>query len=104
MTEEGGPPEAEQPQSQKPERVSGTTRTLPTPVTRHIDLRLLKETTSAFLARGLLFVFAVVVAAVLLFAFIEDAAGAVDLAVTILPYVGTPLALALGYYFGISAR
>ena len=104
MMEEGGPPEAEQPQKQEPEPVSGSPRTLPTPVTRPIDLRRLKETTSAYLALGLLVVFAGVIGAVLLFAFIEDAAGAVDLAVTILPYVGTPLALALGYYFGISAR
>jgi len=41
--------------------------------------------------------------AILIYAW-EDGDKAIELAKTILPFTGTPLALALGYYFGVSAR
>lgn len=116
MASAGEPPEAGKP----PEDTKSTSeevRRLPPPVTRPFDVRLHaepltkpfdvrrhKEETASGLAWGLLFVFAGVIGAALLYAFVEDKDGAVDLAVTLLPYTGTPLAVALGYYFGISAR
>ena len=112
MASAGEPPEADEP----PEDTEGRPRRVPLaeflqryklarePRTRPFDIPAHKEITASQLALGLLIVFGVTLVIVLVYAFIEDKDGAVDLARTILPFTGTPLALALGYYFGVSAR
>ena len=61
-----------------------------------------KAETARQLAYGLLVIFAGSVLASVIMAFSKSLTEGVDLATAVLPFTGTPLAVALGFYFGVS--
>ena len=62
-----------------------------------------KAETARRLAYGLLVIFAASILAAVVMGFVDGLAAGTDLAETILPYTGGPLAVALGFYFGASS-
>ena len=68
------------------------------------DRARLIEITATWLALGILGVFAGSVGTILMFAVFGDSSEALEIGQVVLPFSSTPLAVAIGYYFGVAGR
>ncbi len=61
-----------------------------------------KAETARYLARGLLYIFAVSVIMAVAVGIVYEPQDGIDMAQVILPFTGAPLAVTVGYFFGAS--
>lgn len=103
MSEADKPPVEEPPPREAPARPESIRFVYSEPQLRPWDPRRHIEETASFLAKGLLYLFGATLAGLFVFMW-KDSDKSIELGKTILPIMSTPLALALGYYFGVSSR